>query len=65
VNGGKLKGGSVVGMNVVPGIVIDLAVIEVGDKGLLPKEVAPGWTAEEIQELTEPGLILASDLKEI
>ncbi len=52
-------------MNVVPGIVIDLAVIEVGDKGLLPKEVAPGWTAEEIQELTEPGLILASDLKEI
>jgi 3-oxoacid CoA-transferase subunit B len=65
VNGGKLKGCSVVDIDVVPGIVIDPAVIEVGDKGLLLKEVAPGWTAEEIQELTEPRLIIAPDLKEI
>jgi len=46
-------------------IVTDLAVIEVTDKGLVLKEVAPGWTAEEIQELTEPKLIIDPDLKEI
>lgn len=46
-------------------IVTDLAVIEVTPEGLLLKEVAPGWTAEEVQELTEPELILAPDLKEI
>ena len=46
-------------------IVTDLAVIEVTPQGLLLKEVAPGWTAEEVQALTEPKLITAPDLKEI
>ncbi|HJX12422.1 MAG TPA: 3-oxoacid CoA-transferase subunit B [Dehalococcoidales bacterium] len=46
-------------------IVTDIAVIEVGKEGLVLKEMAPGWTPAEIQELTEPGLILALDLKEI
>jgi 3-oxoacid CoA-transferase len=46
-------------------IVSDLAVIEVTAEGLLLKEVAPGWTPEEVQALTEPELIIASDLKEI
>jgi 3-oxoacid CoA-transferase B subunit len=46
-------------------IITDIAVIEVTDRGLVLKEVAPGWTAEEIQALTEPKLILADDLKEI
>ncbi len=46
-------------------IVTDLAVIEVTKKGLVLKEVAPGWTAEEIQALTEPRLKIAKDLKEI
>jgi 3-oxoacid CoA-transferase subunit B len=46
-------------------IVTDLAVIEVTNQGLVLKEVAPGWTPEEIQELTEPKLIVAPDLKEI
>ncbi|OGO42755.1 MAG: succinyl-CoA--3-ketoacid-CoA transferase [Chloroflexi bacterium RBG_16_58_8] len=46
-------------------IVTDIAVIEVGDQGLVLKEIAPGWTPEEVQEITEPGLILAPDLKEI
>jgi len=46
-------------------IVTDLAVIEVTPRGLLLKEVAPGWTAEEVQALTEPKLIIAPDLKEI
>ena len=45
-------------------IVTDIAVIEVTQQGLLLKEAAPGWTAEDIQELTEPKLIVASDLKE-
>jgi 3-oxoacid CoA-transferase B subunit len=46
-------------------IVTDLSVIEVTKKGLVLKEVAPGWTAKEIQSLTEPRLKIASDLKEI
>jgi 3-oxoacid CoA-transferase subunit B len=46
-------------------IVTDLAVIEVTGKGLLLKELAPGWTVEEVQALTEPKLGLAPDLKEI
>jgi 3-oxoacid CoA-transferase B subunit len=46
-------------------IVTDIAVIEVTEEGLVLKEVAPGWTAEEVQALTEPKLIIAPDLKEI
>jgi len=46
-------------------IVTDLAVIETTPDGLVLKEVAPGWTAEEVQALTEPKLIVAEDLKEI
>ena len=46
-------------------IVTDVAVIEVTNEGLLLREVAPGWTVEDVQALTEPELIIASDLKEI
>ena len=46
-------------------IITDLAVIEVIPEGLLLKEVAPGWTVEEVQALTEPKLIMAPNLKEI
>lgn len=46
-------------------IVTDLAVIEVTNQGLVLKEFAPDWTVEEIQELTEPKLIIAHDLKEM
>ena len=46
-------------------VATDLAVIEVTPEGLILKEVAPGWTAEEVQALTEPRLIIAPDLKEI
>ena len=46
-------------------ICTDLAVIEIVEEGLLLKEVAPGWTADEVQALTEPKLIIAEDLKEI
>ena len=46
-------------------IITDLAVIDVTDKGLVLREMAPGWTAEEVQALTEPKLILTPELKEI
>lgn len=45
-------------------IVTDLAVIECTSVGLVLKEVAPGWTAEEVQSLTGAKLTLAPDLKE-
>jgi acyl CoA:acetate/3-ketoacid CoA transferase beta subunit len=40
-------------------------VIDVTKQGLVLREIAPGWKAEEVQALTEPKLILAEDLKEI
>ena len=46
-------------------IVTDIAVIEVTGGGLVLKELAPGWTAEEVQGLTDATLIPSSDLKEI
>ena len=46
-------------------IITDLAVIEVVPEGLLLREHAPGWTAADIQELTEPKLLVAPDLKEM
>jgi acetate CoA/acetoacetate CoA-transferase beta subunit len=46
-------------------IVTDMAVIEVTPAGLVLKEIAPGLRPEEVQSVTEPQLIIASDLKEI
>ena len=46
-------------------IVTDLGVIDVTPQGLVLKEVAPGFTPEEVQALTEPELIIAKDLKEV
>ena len=46
-------------------IVTDVAVIEVSEAGLVLKEVAPGWSAKDVQALTEPRLILAEDMKEM
>ena len=46
-------------------IFTDVAVIEVTKQGLILKEVAPGWTAQEVQKLTEAPLVIAKDLKEI
>ena len=46
-------------------VITDLAVIEVTPEGLVLREVAPGWAAEEVQELTEPKLIIPPDLKEV
>ncbi len=46
-------------------IFTDIAVIDVTNQGLILKETAPGWTAKEVQELTEASLIVADDLMEI
>ena len=46
-------------------VVTDIAVMEVTEEGIVLKEVAPGWTAEEVQELTEPKLTVAADLHDI
>jgi len=46
-------------------IVTDIAVIDVTKNGLVLKEVAPGWSPEEVQSLTEPTLMVAPDCQEI
>ena len=46
-------------------IITDIAVIDVTPDGLVLKETAPGWTAEEVQALTEARLIVSPDLKEL
>jgi len=51
--------------NCVNKIFTDIAVIDVTQRGLVLREVAPDWTVEEVQSLTEPKLIVAGDLKEI
>ncbi len=54
----------ITGKECVSLIVTDLAVIQPTAEGLVLKEVAPGWTAQEVQDLTGAALILAPDLKE-
>ena len=39
-------------------VVTDLAVIDVTPKGLLLRELAPGWTTDDVQKLTGPKLII-------
>jgi 3-oxoacid CoA-transferase subunit B len=53
------------GIQCVDRIVTDLAVIDVEPDGLVLREVAPGLTAERVQELTEPRLRVAPDCKTI
>jgi 3-oxoacid CoA-transferase B subunit len=52
-------------LNCVDLIVTDIGVVEVTDRGLVLKEVAPGWTPEEVQSLTEPTLIIDPDCHDI
>ena len=46
-------------------IVTDIAVIEVAPKGLVLTEVAPDWTAEEVQAETEPRLTVSPGLTDM
>ena len=43
-------------------IVTDVAVIRVEADGLLLTEVVPGWTADDVQEITEPTLAVSPNL---
>ena len=52
-------------LNCVDTIVTDLAVIDVKPEGLVLREVAPGWTLEEVQELTGAKLIAKGRVPEI
>jgi 3-oxoacid CoA-transferase subunit B len=53
------------GLSVVHRVITDLAVIDVTKDGLVLREVAPGLTAREVQELTEPTLLVDPELKTI
>ncbi len=46
-------------------IVTDLAVVEVGQAGLALREVAPGWTPDEVAARTEAPLAVAPDVREM
>jgi 3-oxoacid CoA-transferase subunit B len=55
----------ITGRRVVHRIITELAVMDVTSEGLILREVAPGLSAREIQEKTEPTLKVAPDLKEM
>jgi 3-oxoacid CoA-transferase subunit B len=51
------------GVGVVDMIVTEMGVIDVTPEGLLLREIAPGFSIEDVQKLTVPMLRSASDLK--
>jgi len=50
---------------VVDTIITNLAVIDVFPEGLILEEIAPGLSEKEVQEVTEPQLIIGRHLKEM
>jgi 3-oxoacid CoA-transferase B subunit len=46
-------------------VVTDLVVIDVTGEGLVLREVAPGWTAEEVQAMTDAKLITRGSVPEM
>jgi 3-oxoacid CoA-transferase subunit B len=53
------------GVACVHRIISDMAVIDLGPSGPTLIELAPGITAEEVQEATEPALTVAPDVREM
>src|SRR5437588_3972053 len=53
------------GLSCVDTIITDLAVIDVKPEGLILREVACGWTAEEVQVLTGVQLIVRQQIPEM
>jgi len=50
-------------VNQVNLIVTEMAVIEVSEDGLVLREINPEFSVEDVQEVTEPTLIIPNDLK--
>ncbi len=48
------------GLNCVDTVVTDLAVIDITPAGLALREIAPGWTVEELQKITGAPLLVKS-----
>ncbi len=53
------------GLECVDVIVSDLAVIDVTAEGLVLREIAPGWTPEEVQRRTEAKLIVRGNVPQM
>jgi 3-oxoacid CoA-transferase subunit B len=53
------------GRRVVHRIITDMAVVDVTAAGLVLRELAPGVTQHEVQDRTEPKLLIAPDLREM
>lgn len=53
------------GKQVINRIITDRAVLDVTSEGLVLKEVAKGYTVEDILACTQPNLIVADDVKTI
>jgi 3-oxoacid CoA-transferase subunit B len=53
------------GRGVVHRIITDLAVIDIEERGLVLREVAPGVSAKDVQAQTEPTLHVPSDVAEM
>jgi len=51
------------GLKVVNTIATEMAYINVTPAGLVLEEVAPGFTADDVQAATEPTLIISPNLK--
>ena len=51
------------GVKVVDTIVTEMAYIRVTERGLVLEEVAPGFTAEDVQRATEARLVVSDKLK--
>ena len=53
------------GVRVVDTIATEMAWIRVSPKGLVLEELAPGVSVEDVQQVTEPKLIISPQLKQI
>src|SRR6202521_39358 len=51
------------GVRVVNTIVTEMSVIQVTPRGLVLEEVAPGVSADDVQRVTEPRLVVSPNLK--
>jgi 3-oxoacid CoA-transferase B subunit len=55
----------VTAVGVVQRVVTDLGLFDVTPEGFLMREIAPGYTPEEVQAVTEAKLIISPDLKDL